>query len=417
MTHALQPVRGTCDLLGEPLRLHRSLENIAFSTAALYGYSEIVTPIFEATDVFLKPLGETSDIVGKEMYTFEDRGGDSITLRPEGTAPVLRAIISNGLTQTMPQRRITCGPFFRYERPQKGRMRQFHQISVECLGIESFHADVEIICLAKDILTKAGVTNPVLHLNTLGDAESRTQYRTALVNYLTQHQDNLSAESQERLIKNPLRILDSKNPTDQEICQNAPAIFDHLTDKAKQFFENVCSTLTAMGIDYQTNPALVRGMDYYCHTVFEFKSDALGAQDTILGGGRYDGLMAQMGGGNVPAVGFGCGIERLSLVATGLSLAEQAPTLCLIPLGDAQEILCQKLMHQLRCQGVYCEMLLTGKVQKRLETALKKGAKFMAMVGDEDVAKGTVTLRNLHLSKEDVLKNQVVSIERLFDYL
>lgn len=417
MTKMMQPVRGTFDLLGDHLLKHRAIQNLAIETAGLFGYEEIITPIFEYTHVFTKPLGETSDIVGKEMYTFSDRGGESITLRPEGTAPVLRALLSEGLTQTMPQRRIMCGSFFRYERPQKGRYRQFHQISVECIGIESFHADVEVISLAHMLLKKVGVPHISLHLNTLGDMESRRLYRLALVAYFSSHKDQLSHDSLQRLEKNPLRILDSKDEGDQAISSNAPKIQDFLSDASRLFFQNLCESLDALGIAYVVDPTLVRGMDYYCHTVFEFKSNSLGAQDTVLGGGRYDGLMEQMGGPSTPAVGFGCGMERLALISENLHLAQDVPHICFVPMGNDEANFAQKLAYQLRAQGVFCEILLSGKVGKRLAAAVKKNAYFTAVIGSDEMQDQMLTIRSLRLEEGHPEKDQKIACDALASYL
>lgn len=413
----MQTVRGTFDLLGDRLDRHRAIQKIAFDKASLYGYQEIVTPIFEYTHVFTKPLGETSDIVGKEMYTFEDRGGESITLRPEGTAPVLRAILSEGLTQTMPQRRITVGPFFRYERPQKGRYRQFHQISVECIGIESFHADVEMISLAVDILNACGIPDVTLHLNTLGDPESRLAYRKALVEYFSAHQDQLSQDSQLRLHKNPLRILDSKDSADQSICAHAPKIQDYLTQNSRTFFENLCQALTQLNIPFKVDPSLVRGMDYYCHTVFEFKSTALGAQDTVLGGGRYDGLMEQMGGPSLPAIGFGAGVERLALLATSLDIPKYRPAICLIPLGEMESLHAQVIAKKLRENNVYVDILLSGKVQKRLAHAAKKEAIYSCVIGEDEIKSDCYTIRRLDQAQNESAKDVSFTLDEMIAHL
>ncbi|MES2252197.1 MAG: histidine--tRNA ligase [Pseudomonadota bacterium] len=413
----LQPVRGTRDLLGAELLLHRTIQRIANETVALYGYAPIETPIFEYTSVFTKPLGETSDIVGKEMYTFSDRGGESITLRPEGTAPVVRAIMNEGLTQTLPQRRILQGPMFRYERPQKGRYRQLHQISIECIGIATYHADVEVIAMADQILRNIGLTNVVLHLNTLGDMESRLAYRAALVAYFEQHQDKLSEDSLVRLQKNPLRILDSKDPGDKDVSINAPKLVDHLNAASAEFFANVCKALTALGIKYQLDDTLVRGLDYYCHTVFEFKTADLGAQDTVLGGGRYDGLMEQMGGPAMPAVGWACGLDRLALLATHLDVAQPNPIACIMPFSEAEEIPAILLAQKLRVAGSYVELLLQGNFGKRLKAASKKEARYAIIIGENEVNAGTYTVKDLKAEEGALQKEQALTMDGVIHLL
>ena len=413
----MQPVRGTRDLLGAELLRHREIQRIANETTVLYGYAPIETPIFEYTSVFTKPLGETSDIVGKEMYTFEDRGGELITLRPEGTAPVVRAIMSEGLTQTLPQRRILQGPMFRYERPQKGRYRHLHQISIECIGIATYHADIEVIAMADHILRNIGLMNVVLHLNTLGDMESRLSYRAALVAYFEQHKNKLSEDSLMRLQKNPLRILDSKEPQDREVCVNAPKLVDHLNASSAEFFSNVCNALTTLGIKYQLDDTLVRGLDYYCHTVFEFKTADLGAQDTVLGGGRYDGLMEQMGGPQMPAVGWACGLDRLALLATHLDVAPPNPIACIMPFGEAEELPAILLTQKLRSAGVYVELLLQGNFGKRLKAASKKDARYAIIIGEDEVNGGTYMVKDLKADEGSLQKEQVLTLDAVINLL
>ncbi|MBF0394553.1 MAG: histidine--tRNA ligase, partial [Alphaproteobacteria bacterium] len=312
---SLQPVRGTHDLLPEEARRHRRVEDTAFEIAERYGYGEIATPIFEFTEVFARTLGETSDVVTKEMYTFTDRGGESITLRPEGTAGVARAFISGGLSQHLPLKFFYRGPMFRYERPQKGRLRQFHQVGVEFLGVSDPLADAEVIGLGAHLLDALGLAGRVqLELNSLGDAESRAAYREALVAYLSRFKDALSKESLDRLERNPLRILDSKDEGDRRVVADAPLLGDHLNEASRAFFDGLKRGLDGLGVAYRVNPRLVRGLDYYCHTAFEFTTDALGAQGTVLAGGRYDGLIGQMGGPATPGIGWAAGVERLGML-------------------------------------------------------------------------------------------------------
>lgn len=380
----MRSVRGTKDLYDQDLNCFRYICNQAQALATLYGFKEIQTPIMEYTEVFLKPLGEDSDIVGKEMYTFPDRGGESLTLRPEGTAPMIRSMLTSGLIHQLPQKRFTYGPFFRYERPQKGRQRQFHQISVEYVGEKSYLADVEILAFAYRLLKKINVQDFALHLNTLGDFESRKQYREHLVTYLTQYKDELSEDSQRRLEKNPLRILDSKNEGDQKICENAPRLKDFLTTDSKVFFEQICESLNKLDIPFIENTSLVRGLDYYCHTVFEFKSTALGAQDTLLGGGRYDGLIKMMGGADVPSVGFGCGLERLMLACQVPEEKGYDLKVVLCPESEAQKMTCLELAQKIRNCNIACEIIHPGPIQKRIQLAENMQAHFFCFVGSQE---------------------------------
>ncbi len=307
----LQSVRGTHDLLPEAQAKHNTIIGVARSISERFGFQEMSTPIFEFADVFKRTLGEASDIVNKEMYTFKDRNDEEITLRPEGTAPIARAFISEGLSQRTPLKLFYQGPMFRYERPQKGRQRQFHQFGVELLGVASPYADVECLTLAHEILKGLNVlTTSSLQINSIGDDESRAKYTAALVKYLKENSAKLSEESQKRLTTNPLRILDSKSEGDQALLKNAPLISEFYNETSKSFFDTICGTLKNTGIPYHVNPFLVRGLDYYTHCVFEFRTTALGAQDAILSGGRYDGLIGQMGGPATPGIGWAAGIER-----------------------------------------------------------------------------------------------------------
>jgi histidyl-tRNA synthetase len=391
---ALQPVRGTQDLLPDVYRRHRAVVDTARRIAERFGYQEIATPIFEFTEVFARPIGETTDIVSKEMYTFQDRGGDEITLRPEYTAGIVRAVISNGLTQSLPLKFFAAGPMFRYERPQKGRFRQFHQIDVELIGAAQPTADIELISLGAEILDALGVLkHTVLELNTLGDSASRQGYRATLVDYYGKHRDALSEDSRRRLEANPLRILDSKDEGDKRINAGAPSFADYLTPEAKDFFAEVCAGLTALGINYALNPRLVRGLDYYCHTAFEFVTTSLGAQGTVLGGGRYDGLMGVMGGPETPGVGWAAGIERLAL------LIEEPPApprpIALVPLGKPAEMLALRLAQSLRRAGFAIELGYSGNLKRRLQRANKINARAAVILGDDEIAKQAAAVRDL----------------------
>jgi len=390
----LQPVRGTRDLIGEDQRQAAHISGTARRVAALYGFDEWSTPIFEDTRVFARTLGDTSDVVTKEMYTFADRGGDSVTLRPEGTAGICRALVSNGLTQSLPQKVFYAGPMFRYERPQKGRYRQFHQIGAELIGPAEPLADAEIIALGWHILTELGVSGDVmLELNTLGDAASRDAYRAALVSYFSAHRDALSEESRDRLERNPMRILDSKNEGDRALVASAPTIAPHLTAEASAFYDNVRRHLGQLGVPFRENPRIVRGLDYYSHTAFEFVTSRLGAQGTVMAGGRYDGLVAEMGGPPTPAVGWAAGIERLSMLLGDIALTEKP--VAIIPVGDAAEATGIALLQALRAAGIRAEMAYRGNMKRRMERANRIGARAVVIVGEDELARGVAAIKDL----------------------
>lgn len=406
----LQPVRGTRDFLGDVARCIQHIQDITFATARQFGFERIDTPIFEYTGVFKRAVGETSDIVGKEMYTFSDRGGEEITLRPEGTAPVVRALLSNSMTQQLPLKYCYSGPMFRYERPQRGRYRQLHQFGVEFFGVENPYADVEVLDLAQQILNHLKI-DASLHLNTIGDTESRNAYRTALVEYFSKYKSELSEDSQLRLEKNPMRILDSKDDNDQRISQNAPKISAHLTSAAAHFFEKVCQGLEALGIKYTLDPTLVRGLDYYTHTAFEFKSNDLGAQNAILGGGRYDGLVQHMGGPSIPAVGWGMGIDRIALLLENRAFSKPAPIVFIV-IGEYFSKAIQ-IAKAFREQGKTCEIIYKTNPGKAFKEADKLGARFAVIIGEEEVKTNTVKLKDLtlpveHPQKERTLKDSEI---------
>ncbi len=404
----LQPVRGTHDLLPEDCRRQDRVIDACAAIAERYGYGEIRTPVFEFTGVFSRSLGDTSDVVTKEMYTFEDRGGDTVTLRPENTASVARAVMSNGLLQQMPLKLWYAGPMFRYERPQKGRQRQFHQIGIELFGIAEPTGDIEAIAMGADVLDMLDVLDRTrLELNTLGDAASRAAYRDALVGFLNDHRDDLSDDSRDRLDRNPMRVLDSKDEGDKRIVADAPIIFDHLTPEAADFFDAVKAGLDALGIAYQVNPKIVRGLDYYCHTAFEFVTDQLGAQGTVIGGGRYDGLMEQMGGPATPGVGWAGGIERLAMMA-----GEPAPLprpYAILPVGEGAGATAQKLAHDLRRQGLVIELAYRGNLKKQMQRANKVNARAAVIMGDDELARGVATLRDLDSGEQTELPIDRVS--------
>jgi len=402
MPTQLQPPRGTHDLIGEDQRRHAHVVATARRVAASYGFDEWTTPIFEDTRVFSRTLGETSDVVTKEMYSFADRGGDPITLRPEATAGICRALVSNGLTQSLPQKVFVAGPMFRYERPQKGRYRQFHQIDIEAIGPAEPLADAEVIACGWAILQALGVAGEtILEINTLGDKESRAAYREALVAYFGQHRDALSQDSRERLERNPLRILDSKDEGDRRIVANAPVIAGHLTEAAAAFYASVRTWLDRFGVPYRENPRIVRGLDYYGHTAFEFVTSKLGAQGTVMGGGRYDGLVEEMGGPPTPAVGLAAGVERLAM------LLEQSPAapapVAVVPVGEAAEAAALDIVQALRGAGIRAEMAYRGNLRRRMERANRIGARAAVILGDNDLAQGVAQVKNLATGEQEAV--------------
>jgi len=401
MSSQMQPVRGTRDLIGEDFRRHHHVAETSRRIAGLYGFEEWATPIFEETRVFARSLGETSDVVAKEMYSFTDRGGDSLTLRPENTAGVCRALVSNGLTQAnLPRKVFYAGPMFRYERPQKGRYRQFHQIGCEILGAAEPLADAEVIAAGWHIIQALGIDDGVvLEINTLGDSESREGYRAALVTHFEAHRGSLSEDSLVRLEKNPMRILDSKDEGDRRIVATAPTIEGHLTQSASAFFEAVLRHLDTLGVPTRKNPRIVRGLDYYSHTAFEFVTDRLGAQGTVMAGGRYDGLVEEMGGPATPCVGWAAGMERLAML---LAVSPAAPRpVAVIPVTEAQEVAALGLLQALRRAGVVAEIAYKGNLKRRMERANKLAARAALILGAEEVAAGTVNLRDLDAGTQE----------------
>lgn len=390
----LQPARGTRDIYGDEGRRMAAVVETFRRVAGTYGFEEISTPIFEFTEVFKRPLGEASDVVSKEMYTFEDRGGEEVTLRPEFTAGVCRAFISNGMQQSLPCRLMSNGPAFRYERPQKGRYRQFHQINAELLGPDTPEADVEQIAMAWRLLKALGLGDKViLHLNTLGDVESRMAYRQALVAYFEQHKDTLSEDSVRRLETNPLRILDSKDEGDKEVVAEAPLLSQYLNEQSHSFFEAVKAGLVEVGVPYKHDERLVRGLDYYTHTAFEFVTTELGAQGTVLAGGRYDGLIEKLGGPPVAGVGWAGGIERLAMLAD-LSLEEARPAI-VMPMGEAATLKAFSIAEDLRDVGLTVLSDRSGNLKKRLTRASKANASFAVILGDNELEAGEVMLKDL----------------------
>ena len=371
-----QAIRGTQDIFGAEAEAFAHVVETFERVRKLYRFRRVEMPVFERTEVFSRSIGETTDVVSKEMYSFEDRGGESLTLRPEFTAGIARAFLTNGWQQYAPLKVATHGPLFRYERPQKGRYRQFHQIDAEIIGAGEPQADVELLVMADQLLKELGVADGVtLMLNTLGDGASREAWRAALVDHFRGVKGDLSEDSQERLEKNPLRILDSKDPRDRAFVGDAPKIDDFLSAEAQDFFAKVTSGLDAAGVAWTRAPALVRGLDYYRHTAFEFVTDRLGAQGTVLGGGRYDGLMESLGGAPTPAVGWAAGIERLAMLVSHNGEAEAD---AIIAVEDDQALLAAiNAVGAMRRDGYSVEMVSTGSTRKRYDKASKLGSKVL----------------------------------------
>ena len=389
-----QPVRGTQSLLGDEADRFGVVVAAFDRVRRLFGFKRIEMPVIEPTAVFSRSLGETTDVVSKEMYSFEDRSGDQITLRPEFTAGIARAFLSEGWQQYAPLKVATHGPAFRYERPQKGRFRQFHQLDIEILGAGEPSADVEAIAFGAQLLAELGLGDKaVLKLNTLGDPATRGAWREALHAHFKAHESALSPESRERLDRNPLRILDSKAHGDWPIVDSAPRIDEFLTAEAADFFGAVTAGLDAAGVTWERAPTLVRGLDYYRHTAFEFMTDTLGAQGTVLAGGRYDGLLESIGGPPTPAVGWAAGIERLSMMIDAPD--PEKPQAVLVPLGDDAERTAWGLLARLRGAGIATEMMVRGNTKKRMMRAGQSGARLAIIIGDSELEAGAAQVKDL----------------------
>ena len=386
------------DLLPQTTPLWQRIEATARAHFARAAIAEIRTPVLEATELFARGIGEATDVVGKEMYTFLDRGERSCTLRPEGTASVVRAAIQHGLLSQGPQRLWYCGPMFRYERPQAGRQRQFHQIGLEMLGFADPRSDVEAIAVAWDLLADLGVQGLALELNSLGSSsEDRARYRDQLVAWLSERSDQLDPDSQDRLQRNPLRILDSKNAQTQALLVEAPTLASSLSAESRERFARVTYGLTLLGIPFQLNPRLVRGLDYYSHTAFEITSNQLGAQATVCGGGRYDGLVEELGGSATPAIGWALGMERLAiLLAQAEPLAPSAPQFYVVSRGERAEPMALQLARQLRLAGRAVDLDLTGAAfGKQFKRADPAGARWAVVIGDSEAEQESVVLKDL----------------------
>ncbi|WP_432201734.1 histidine--tRNA ligase [Erythrobacter sp. W53] len=410
-------IRGTQDIFGADAEAFSFVVETFERVRKLYRFRRAEMPVFEKTEVFARAIGETTDVVSKEMYSFEDRGGDSLTLRPEFTAGIARAYLTNGWQQHAPLKLATHGPLFRYERPQKGRYRQFHQIDAEIIGAAEPQADVELLAMADQLLKELGIEGVTLHLNTLGDGDSREAWRAALIDYFGAVRGELSEDSQERLEKNPLRILDSKDRRDQKFVTDAPKIDQFLSDEAKDFFESVTSGLDAAGVKWARAESLVRGLDYYRHTAFEFipdegsaAADALGAQSTILGGGRYDGLMESLGGPATPAVGWAAGIERLAMLVGDQSASGQT-IMAVVPDRETNVQESNHITALLRQAGFHVVSIFGGSLKKRADKAKQAGANALLFVRDPGHPLGELHISHFNSdrtnSEQSELESQV----------
>jgi len=417
VSKAIQAIRGMNDLLPEMLSIWQRIEQTALAVLDAYGYREIRFPILEKTELYKRSIGEVTDIVEKEMYTFEDRNGDSLTMRPEGTAGCVRAGIENGLLHHQVQRLWYAGPMFRHERPQKGRYRQFHQIGVEAFGIATPDLDAELIVLTARFWKVLGIRGLELQLNTLGTPAARSTYRQVLVDYLRANVKDLDEDSRRRLDLNPLRVLDSKNPAMQELIAGAPNLQDHLDPESRQHFERLCRLLEQAGISFRINPRLVRGLDYYTRTVFEWVTTELGAQGTVCAGGRYDGLVEQLGGQATPAAGFALGIERLAELAVIQHVAgrDGAPQLYMVLLGG--DTVTESGFHhaeRLREAGLRVELNCGGgSLKSQMRRADRSGARFALLLGEDELTRNEVAIKHLRADEPQ----QAVGFDRLVEFL
>lgn len=412
MSHKLQPVRGTKDLFGEEVKLFNHIVEIARHNSAAFNFEELQTPIFEFSEIFERNLGEDSDVVSKEVYKFQDRGDNFITLRPEFTAGIVRALISNGeLQQVMPKKFFSYGQLFRYDRPQKGRQRQFNQINFEIFGEDSVYCDAEVILLAAAILKEIGVFEQTkLHINSLGCEETKKKYAEILREYFTKFRNELSEDSQKRLESNPLRILDSKDVKDKEISKNAPQLSEFFSDEAKTRFANLLKILESFGIPYQIDSNLVRGLDYYNSTVFEFIMESESAQNTVLAGGRYNNLVEKMGGKNIPAIGFAAGIERLMLLSQ--NKIESDRPIFVNYISENEKDFAFDVAQKIRSAGLRVEFTFDGNFKKQMKRATQQNARFVIIIGEDEKKSGMVSVKNFDEGKEEK-----VAVESIIEYL
>lgn len=398
-------IKGTKDVLPKDAYKNQYIESTALDVAERFGYKEIRTPVFEHTELFQRGVGDTTDVVQKEMYTFDDKGGRSITLRPEGTAGAARSYLENGLcNEALPQKVCYITSCYRYEKPQAGRLREFHQFGIECFGTSSPLADAEIIALASTIFNELGVKDLSLEINSIGCPECRAKYHEALKEYFRERKDELCDTCNERLERNPMRILDCKSPICSEIAKDAPVVLDYLCDECREHFEAVKGYLTAQNIEFKVNPHIVRGLDYYTKTVFEFVSNSIGAQGTVCGGGRYDGLIEELGGQKTPSLGFGMGLERLMLLMEAQDCEfpqDKVPDLFIVALGDKATLKAVEIANDMRTEGYTCLYDLNGRSLKaQMKYANKLGAKYVIVLGDKEVEEKIATLKNMKDGEE-----------------
>ena len=399
-----QNVRGMQDLFNEQADKYNLVVNTARQVSETYNFHEIITPIVEESNLFERSVGDGSDIVMKELYKFEDRGGNLLALRPEFTAGVARSFLNNSeLNQSLPQKLFSYGPLFRYDRPQKGRYRQLNQINFEYIGNKEYIADVEIIYLFYTVLQKLGLKNITLEINSLGSNECKKRYELALKEYFTKFKDKLSEDSKVRLEKNPLRILDSKEECDKALVKDAPKISEFYTEEEKEFYSNILKTLDKLGVSYFSNPLLVRGLDYYISTVFEYTTTDLGAQSSVGGGGRYDNLIGEIGNEDVPSVGCAGGIERLMLLINK-EIKKEKELIAIIPISENENDYCIDLATKLRNQGKNIELIYSGKFKKKMEKMNKCNADYAIIVGEDEVKSGKLKIKDLKTSQEEEFK-------------
>lgn len=405
MALVTKAIKGTKDVLPKEVHKNQYIEATALDIAEKFGYKEIRTPMFEHTELFQRGVGDTTDVVQKEMYTFDDKGGRSITLRPEGTAGAVRSYLENGLcNEALPQKVCYVGPCFRYEKPQAGRLREFHQFGVECFGTASPLADAEIISLGKSIFDTLEVKDISLEINSIGCPTCRAEYHKALKEYFSSRKDELCDTCRDRLDRNPMRILDCKSPVCSEIAKDAPVVTDYLCEECDKHFKKVQEYLKAMNIEYTINPKIVRGLDYYTKTVFEFISNSIGAQGTVAGGGRYDGLVDELGGQKTPSLGFAMGLERLMMLMDAQNAPfpdASAPDLFVVALGDKATLKAVEIVKDMRAEGFTALMDLNQRsIRAQMKYADKLGAKFNIVIGDNEVENGTAKLKNMSTGEE-----------------
>lgn len=422
-------VKGTKDVLPGEIYKTQYIESTALDVAERFGFKEIRTPVFEHTELFRRGVGDTTDVVQKEMYTFDDKGGRSITLRPEGTAGAARSFLENGLcNETLPQKVCYLTSCYRYEKPQAGRLREFHQFGVECFGAQSPLADAEIISLANTFFKELGVKDLTLEINSIGCPTCRAEYHKALKTYFEGRKDELCDTCKDRLERNPMRILDCKSPVCSEIAKDAPVVLDYLCDECREHFEKVKSYLNAQNIAFKVNPRIVRGLDYYTKTVFEFISESIGAQGTVCGGGRYDGLIEELGGQKTPSLGFGLGIERLMLLmeAQGCEFPKESmPDLFIAALGEKAQLKAVEIANDMREEGFTCLYDVNGRgLRAQMKYANKLGAKYTIVLGDDEVESGIAKLKNMESGEETEIVLQTfvsgfysISLEKELDDL